>query len=396
MKAKIISIVLSLLFISFYSTGQPTDKGNIKIYIEGSSNGVIDKSVVTEIDFHYWVNGQMEYNKGLSYSTRFKYKIKWLTVSYKFKKTVRVKEPREECPHDKAAEFDVRGSVNLTSKTDAYFVIDYGAGVQAKALDETRQHLPPGVNIPQLDVPKGFYELELVSVLKEIEGKCWSSDCDESVCTEELSLGDIMIGCKINEDGTLMGEKEWVSRYTGHVSKFSVEGCEEEENEEPEVEDPINYKIRWSFVHANDCKYKVMKALANAKDSFEEGVYARMFCFVERMLEDNESAFQISPYIFSTITTRTQGEEYIEILKRENKNELRDYLKKYCAKYDGDELVQTIATLDESMHKFFKRLEYDEDNYRLTKGQIYVKEQLVKLAGNEKHYLNCYIEKRIF
>ena len=396
MKTRLFSITILFLLICIEALSQPADKGNIKLYVEGSSKGVVDKDVITEIEFNFWINGQLAYNKSLSYSTRFVYKIQWLTVSYKFKKTVRVKEPREECPHDIASKHEESGSVNLTSIANADLVIDYGIGVQAKAMEEARKHLPPRVDLPQLDVPKGFYTLELASVMKKIEGKCYSGgECDEYTCMENIRLGDVKIGCQIKEDESLMGQKDWVSRYAGEIEGFTVDGCEEEEQTNNDVEDPIDYQLRWSLVHANDCKYKIMHALANAKDSFEEGVYARMLCFVDRMLEDKESAFMISPYIFSTITTRTQGEEYIDNLKRDNHNELRDYLKKYCSKYDGDELVQTIATLDVSMHKFFKRLEYDEDNYRLTKGQVYVKEQLVKLAGNEKHYLSCYIEERI-
>jgi len=49
-------------------TAQPGETGNINVYVEGSSSGVIDKDVVTEIEFNFWINGQLEYNKNLSYA----------------------------------------------------------------------------------------------------------------------------------------------------------------------------------------------------------------------------------------------------------------------------------------------------------------------------------------
>ena len=391
----------SLHFIAFLicvlAAGQPDNTGNIKIYIEGSSSGVIDKDLITEINFDFWINGQMTYNRSLSYSSRFIYKISWLTVSYNFKKVVKVKEPREDCPHDIASKHEKSGSANLSSnQANADLVIDYGIGIQSKALEEARKNLPPGVEIPQLNgVPKGVYKLELASVLKQIEGVCYSAECDESECMVPLVLGDVTIGCQIKDDGSLIGQHNWIQTYSGKAEHWSPDDCEKEEETNEKVEDPINYRLRCSFAHADDCKYKALRALANTKDSFEEGVYTRMVCFVNRMLEDNESAFMIYPASFKEVVTRTQGEKYLEGLKRDNYNELRDDLKKYCRQYDGDALVQAISTLDRNMHQFFKRLEYDEDNYRLTKGQVYVKEQLVKLAGNDKHYLNCYIEERM-
>ncbi|MFO7852055.1 MAG: hypothetical protein ACQERS_11475 [Bacteroidota bacterium] len=399
MKKKLILLQIMSIVIWTLATGQPGDTGNINVYIEGSSSGVIDRSMITEVEFNFWINGQMEYNKSLSYSSHFVYKIRNLTVNYSFKKTVKVKEPREDCPHDIASKHDKTGSVNLSSnQANVDLIIDYGVGIQAKALEEAQRHLPPGVKIPQLDdVPKGVYRMELASVLKEIEGICYDADCDETECMEGIELGDVEIGCKIKEDGSMVGQKNWKESYSANnLFRFNVDDCEEEDEIDKDLKDPIDYRISWYFATANDqCKYKVMSALANAKDSFEEGVYTRMVCFVNRMLEDNESAFMISPHIFSTIVTRTQGEKYIYNLKRDNYNELRNDLKKWCRQYDGDELVQAIETLDRNMHQFFKRLEYDEDNYRLSPGQIYVKEQLVKMAGNDKHYLNCYISERM-
>jgi len=398
MKKRFLIIQIISIAICTLATGQPGDTGNIQIYVEGSSSGKIDKDVITEIEFNFWITGQMEYNKSLSYASHFVYRIKDLTVNYSFKKTVKVKEPREDCPHDIASKHEKSGNVTLSSnQANVDLVIDYGIGIQAKALEEARNNLPAGIKIPQLDdVPKGVYKMELSSVLKEIEGTCYNSECEENECMEEIELGDVVIGCTIKEDGSLVGQKNWVETYSANqIFRFHVDDCEEEVEDNENVEYPVDRRVRWYFATPNDqCKYKIMSALANAKDSFEEGVYTRMLCFVNRMLEDNESAFMIYPSSFAEIVTWDQGAKYIEDLKRDHYNELRDDLKKWCGQYDGDALVQTIATLDRNMHQFFKRLEYDEDNYRLSRGQVYVKEQLVKLAGNDKHYLNCYIEER--
>lgn len=396
---KLISIHAIIILLSALAVGQPEDTGNLHIYVEGNSSGVIDKDVITEFDFKFWITGQLEYNKSLSYASHFVYKIRTLTVNYSFKKVVKVKEPREECLTDIAAKFDKSGIVSLSSNmANVDLIIDYGSGIQVKALEEAGKHLPPGVKIPQLDnIPKGVYKMELTGLLKEIEGKCYNAECEENDCTEEMKLGDVLIGCKIKEDGGMVGQKNWVQSYNANqIFRFHVDDCDEEIESATEVDDPVDYRLRWYFATPDDqCKYKIMSALANAKDSFEEGVYTRMLCFVNRMLEDNESAFMVYPSSFAEIVTWAQGAKYIEDLKRDHFNELRNDLKKWCSQYDGDALVQTIATLDNNMHQFFKKLEYDEDNYRLTPGQIYAKEQLVKLAANDKHYLNCYIEERM-
>lgn len=399
MKGKIFSICAMISLLSALAMGQPTDTGIIQVYVEGNSSGVIDKDVITEFDFKFWITGQLEYNKSLSYASHFVYKIRNLTVNYSFKKVVKVKEPREECLTDIASKFEKSGNVSLSSnQANVDLVIDYGAGIQVKALEEARKHLPPGVEIPKLDdIPKGVYKLELTGLLEEIEGKCYDGECEENECTEVIKLGDVVIGCKLKEGGGMVGQRNWVQSYNANqVFRFHVDDCDEKMEYDQEIEDPVDYSLRWYFATPDDqCKYKIMSALAKAEDSFEEGVYTRMLCFVNRMLEDDESAFMIYPSSFAEIVTWDQGAKYIEDLKRDHFNELRNALKKWCRQYDGDELVQAVATLDRNMHQFFKRLEYDEDNYRLTKGQVYVKEQLVKLAGNDKHYLNCYIEERM-
>ncbi|MGM0667337.1 MAG: hypothetical protein ACQETA_08455 [Bacteroidota bacterium] len=400
MKKKLLIIQIIFIAVGIQAIGQPGNTDHVQVYIEGSSSGVIDRDMITEVKFNFWITGQVEYNRSLSYSSHFVYKIRNMTVNYDFKKTVKVKEPRDECPHDIASKHEKSGSVSLSSnQANADMVIDYGVGIQAKALEEARRNLPPGVKIPGLDdVPKGVYRLELLSLLKEIEGKCYSGeDCQENECTEIIELGDVEVGCTIKDDGSMVGQKNWVKSYGAkELFRFHVDDCEEEEESNLEVEDPIDYRLKWYFATPTDqCKYKIMSALANAKDSFEEGAYTRMLCFVNRMLEDNESAFMIYPSSFAEIVTWDQGAKYISNLERDNYDELRNDLKKWCRQYDGDELVQAIETLDRNMHMFFKRMEYDEDNYRLSPGQIYVKEQLVKMAGNDKHYLNCYISERM-
>jgi hypothetical protein len=80
-KIIITTVLLLILFVCIPILSQDRDNGKININIEGSSKGVIDKEdYKTDIYFHFWINGEMEYNKELSYTSRFVYKAKSLTL----------------------------------------------------------------------------------------------------------------------------------------------------------------------------------------------------------------------------------------------------------------------------------------------------------------------------
>jgi hypothetical protein len=397
-KIIITTVLLLILFVCIPILSQDRDNGKININIEGSSKGVIDKEdYKTDIYFHFWINGEMEYNKELSYTSRFVYKAKSLTAGYSFKKFVLVKDPREKCTHDTATVYEVRnGRVEIPgNQAGADLTIDYGAGITKNALESVKDYLPPGVEIPEVDAPAGFYELNLAGVVEEIIGRRYAvvmDQCTDLPSTINLNVGDVEIGCQIKEDGKLSGKKKWESSYTGGTeSRFKVEGCEEEERGK-KVKDPINYQLKWSFTTDDDCKYKIMKALANAKGKYEEGVYTRLFDLVDRLLEENESAFKVDVSEWKKLMTIKDADNYLRFLESNNYDELRNALRVICRNNEGEELVQALATLDESINKFKHFLEYKDSIGDMTKGQVYFKEQLVKLSQNEKHYLSLYIE----
>jgi hypothetical protein len=402
-KITITTVLLLVLFVCIPISSQDRDKSKVNIHIDGSSKGVIDKKdYKTDIYFHFWINGEMEYNKELSYASRFVYKIKSLTAGYSFKKFVLVKDPPEECTHDTSTVYEERnGRVEIPSKIDVDLVIDYGAGITKNALESIKDYLPPGVEIPDVDVvPAGFYELRLESVVEEIVGRRYAvvmKQCTDLRSTVNLDIGDVEIGCQIKEDGTLSGKKKWESSYTGGTeTSFKVEGCEEEEKGK-KVKDPIKYDLKWHFMTDDNCKYKIMKALANVKDKYEEGVYTRLFDLVDRLLEENESAFKVNFDEWKMLKTIKDADKYLRVLESTNYNHLRNDLFLFCRKNEGEGLIRALATLDEDIDRLIHNvIEYKESIGDMTKGQVYFKEQLVKRAQNDKHYLSLYIKEGWF
>jgi len=402
---KIIFLTVFFLVIMFCIpiSSQDRDNGIINIHIDGSSKGVIDKKdFKTDIYFHFWINGEMELNKELSYASRFVYKAKSLIAGYSLKKVVLIKTPREHCTHDTATVYEERnGRVEIPgNQAKADLTIDYGAGIQKNALESMKDYLPPGVEIPEVDLPAGFYELNLESVEEEIIGRRYAvvmKQCEDFPFPENFNIGDVTIACQIKEDGKLSGKKKWVSSYTGKFTRFSVEGCEEEEEKGNKVKDPIKYQLKWTFMTDDDCKYKIMKALANAKDKYEEGKYTRLFDLVNRLLEENESAFKVNFDEWKMLKTIKDADNYLRVLESTNYNELRNDLFLFCRKNEGEGLVRALATLDEDIDRLIHNvIEYKESIGDMTKGQVYFKEQLVKRSQNEKHYLSLYLDEGWF
>ncbi len=396
-KKTFLMVFFLMIIICVPISSQDGDNGKVNIHIDGSSKGVIErKERTTEIYFHFWIYGEMEYNKELSYASRFVYKVKSLTAEYSFKKVELVKDPPEKCTHDTATVYGVRNDAVEIPGTGADLIIDYGSGITKNALESIKDMLPPGVEIPEADVPAGFYELNLESVVKEIVGRRYAvvmKQCTALPSTVNLDIGDVEIGCQINDDGSLSGKKNWVSSYTGGIeSSFEVAGCEEEEKGK-KVKDPINYQLKWTFTPDDDCKYTIMKALALAKDTYEDDIYTRLFNLVDLLLEENESAFKIDKTIYAGIKTINEGENYLRNQARDNYDELRRDLHRICRNSEGEKLVRGLAELDKDINWFLHQLRHYEDMPRLTEGQIYIKEQLVKLSRNDKHYLSLYIEE---
>ena len=401
-KIKTLSIIsILLLFVCAPISSQDGNDGKININIEGTSKGVIDEEdFKTDIYFHFWINGEMILNEELSYDSRFVYKAKSFTAGYSLKKFTLVKAERENCIHDTSSVYEQRnGRVEIPgNKAGADLTIDYGAGIQKNALESMKEYLPPGVEIPEVEVPAGFYELNLESVVEEIIGRQYAvvlKQCKDFPMPKEFNIGDVTIACQIKDDGKLSGKKKWVSSYTGTFTRFRVGDCEEEVINE-KVKKPINYQLKWTFMTDDDCKYKIMKALANAKDKYEEGVYTRMFSLVNRLLEEKESAFKVDVNEWKNIKTIKDADNYLRLLESNNYNELRNTLHVICRNNDGEELVQALATLDKSIDMFLKTvLQYKESigPGSMTEGQRYFKEQLVKRSQNDKHYLSLYIEE---
>ena len=395
-------VFLLMLIVCIPISSQDRDKSKVNIHIDGSSRGVIEKKDnTTDIYFHFWIDGELEYNKELSYTSRFVYKVKSLTAGYSFKKFVLVKDPPEECTHDTATvyenrnlEVDIPGSI-----TGAELVIDYGAGITKNAIESIKDYLPQGVEIPDVDVvPTGFYELNLESVLEEIVGRRYAvvkKQCIDLPSTVNLNIGDVKISCQIKDDGSLSGNKKWERSYTGGTeSRFKVEGCEEEEKGK-KVKDPIKYQLKWSFTTDDDCKYKIMKALAHAKDTYEEGIYTRLFDLVDRLLEENESAYKIDFTTYSKCKTIKEAQRYLNHQEKENYDELRRDLHRICRDSEGEELVRLLKDhIDQKINWFYHQImHYEGMAGRLTEGQIYIKEQMVKLSRNDKHYLSLYVDE---
>jgi len=403
-KITITTVLLLILFVCIPISSQDRDNSKINIYINGSSKGVIDKKdYTTDIYFHFWINGEMELNKELSYASRFVYKVKSLTAGYSLKKFVLVKAPREKCTHDTSTVYEERnGRVKIPgNQAGADLTIDYGSGITKNALESIKDYLPPGVEIPEVDVvPTGYYELNLESVVEEIMGRSYvilMEQCTDVLSPKKFNIGDVTIACQIKEDGSVSGEKKWESSYTGTFTRFEVEGCEEEKSKK--IKDPINYKLEWHFMTDDDCKYKIMKALANAKDKYEEGIYTRLFDLVDRLLEENESAFTIDWKKYKEMMTIKEADNYLRFLESEKYDELRIDLHRICQLYEGEFLVPALAGLDERLNKYKQFwLESKEllGEGGMSPGQRYFKEQLVKRSQNEKHYLSLYIDEAWF